>query len=179
MAACGLRSFIISSIIIPIRWEFRTTSTLLNPYIAPPQTTHVRRRYCSHPPQQPPLLNPISEVSKKEERVGQTTNAVVGGTLTDDTSDDWFTLDRKVNSYPTVREFTAIGIGGDDFVQAMVVALESVLQQQIPEGLVRQKISSGGKYVSVTIGPVQVASSEQVQAVYNAMRSDGRRKYSL
>lgn len=38
-----------------------------------------------------------------------------------------------MNSYPTVRGFTAIGTGGDDFVQAMVVAVESVLQQPIPE----------------------------------------------
>lgn len=38
-----------------------------------------------------------------------------------------------MNSYPTVRGFTAIGTGGDDFVQAMVVAVESVLEQQIPE----------------------------------------------
>lgn len=39
----------------------------------------------------------------------------------------------QVNSYPTVRGFTAIGTGGDDFVHAMVVAVESVLQQPIPE----------------------------------------------
>lgn len=39
----------------------------------------------------------------------------------------------QVNSYPTVRGFTAIGTGGDDFVQAMVVAVESVLQQPIPK----------------------------------------------
>nr|GEV55802.1 hypothetical protein [Tanacetum cinerariifolium] len=85
----------------------------------------------------------------------------------------------KVNTYPTVRGFTAIGTGGDDFVQAMVVAVESVLQHQIPQGQVKQKMSSGGKYVSVNIGPVQVVSSEQVQAVYNAMKSDERMKYFL
>ena len=39
----------------------------------------------------------------------------------------------QVNSYPTVRGFTAIGTGGDDFVQAMVIAVESVTQQTIPE----------------------------------------------
>lgn len=39
----------------------------------------------------------------------------------------------KVNSYPTVRGFTAIGTGGDDFVQAMVVAVESVIQKPVPE----------------------------------------------
>lgn len=39
----------------------------------------------------------------------------------------------QVNSYPTVRGFTAIGTGGDDFVHSMVVAVESVLQQPVPE----------------------------------------------
>jgi hypothetical protein len=39
----------------------------------------------------------------------------------------------QVNSYPTDRGFTAIGIGGDDFVQSMVVAVESVLQESIPK----------------------------------------------
>ncbi|XXG49871.1 hypothetical protein AAC387_Pa02g3925 [Persea americana] len=147
---------------------------------------------CSHeeitPPSQPQddqgppqeaILKAISEVSKTEGRVAQTTNVVIGGTVTDDSTNEWLALDQKVNSYPTVRGFTAIGTGGDDFVQAMVVAVESVLQHPIPKGRVTQKLSSRGKYVSVKIGPVQVVSSEQVQAVYNAMRRDDRMKYFL
>ncbi|XVF43706.1 hypothetical protein PTKIN_Ptkin02bG0062100 [Pterospermum kingtungense] len=130
-------------------------------------------------PPQEAVLKAISEVSKTEGRVGQTTNVVIGGTVTDDSTNEWLALDQKVNSYPTVRGFTAIGTGGDDFVQAMVVAVESVIQQPIPEGRVRQKLSSRGKYVSVNIGPVRVVSSEQVQAVYNAMRRDDRMKYFL
>ncbi|KAH6798117.1 phosphoribosylformylglycinamidine synthase [Perilla frutescens var. hirtella] len=130
-------------------------------------------------PPQEAVLKAISEVSKAEGRVGQTTNVVIGGTVTDDSTNEWLALDQKVNSYPTVRGFTAIGTGGDDFVHAMVVAVESVLQKSIPEGQVKQKMSSGGKYVSVNIGPVQVVSSEQVQAVYNAMRRDDRMKYFL
>ncbi|XP_071706883.1 uncharacterized protein [Rutidosis leptorrhynchoides] len=129
-------------------------------------------------PPQEAVLKVIS-VSKTEGRVGQTTNMVIGGTVTDDSTDEWLTLDQKVNTYPTVRGFTAIGTGGDDFVQAMVVAVESVLQYPIPQGQVKQKMSSGGKYVSVNIGPIQVVSSEQVQAVYNAMRRDERMKYFL
>ncbi|XP_043706971.1 uncharacterized protein LOC122656494 isoform X2 [Telopea speciosissima] len=129
-------------------------------------------------PPQEAVLKAIS-VSKTEGRVGQTTNVVIGGTVTDDSTNEWLDLDQKVNSYPTVRGFTAIGTGGDDFVQAMVIAVESVLQQTIPEGRVRQKLSSRGKYVSVNIGPVKVVSSEQVQAVYNAMRRDVRMKYFL
>ncbi|KAL3501014.1 hypothetical protein ACH5RR_035463 [Cinchona calisaya] len=130
-------------------------------------------------PPQEAVLKAISEVSKAEGRVGQTTNVVMGGTVTDDSTNEWLDLDKKVNSYPTVRGFTAIGTGGDDFVQAMVIAVESVLQQPIPEGQVKQKLSARGKYVSVNIGPVQVVSSEQVQAVYNAMRRDDRMKYFL
>ncbi|KAK9108495.1 hypothetical protein Syun_024506 [Stephania yunnanensis] len=130
-------------------------------------------------PPQEAVLKAISEVSKSEGRIGQTTNVVIGGTVADDSTNEWLALDQKVNSYPTVRGFTAIGTGGDDFVQAMVVAVESVLQEPIPEGHVRQKLSSRGKYVSVKIGPVQVVSSEQVQAVYNAMRRDDRMKYFL
>ncbi|WVZ04977.1 hypothetical protein V8G54_018323 [Vigna mungo] len=130
-------------------------------------------------PPQEAVLKAISEVSKAEGRVGQTTNMVIGGTVSDDSTNEWLTLDQKVNSYPTVRGFTAIGTGGEDFVQAMVVAVESVIQQPIPQGRVKQKLSARGKYVSVNIGPVQVDSSEQVQAVYNAMRRDDRMKYFL
>ncbi|XP_022846502.1 uncharacterized protein LOC111369284 isoform X2 [Olea europaea var. sylvestris] len=83
-------------------------------------------------PPQEAVLKAIS-VSKTEGRVGQTTNVVIGGTVTDDSTNEWLALDQKVNSYPTVRGFTAIGTGGEDFVQAMVVAVESVLQQTIPE----------------------------------------------
>ncbi|TKY47770.1 hypothetical protein E2542_SST29831 [Spatholobus suberectus] len=113
-------------------------------------------------PPQEAVLKAISEVSKAEGRVGQTTNMVIGGTVSDDSTNEWLTLDQKVNSYPTVRGFTAIGTGGQDFVQAMVVAVESVIQQPIPQGRVKQKLSARGKYVSVNIGPVQVVSSEQV-----------------
>ncbi|RZC59721.1 hypothetical protein C5167_007021 [Papaver somniferum] len=98
-------------------------------------------------PPQEAVLKAISEVSKTEGRIGQTTNVVIGGTVTDDSTNEWVALDQKVNTYPTVRGFTAIGTGGEDFVHAMVVAVESVLQEPIPEGIVKQKISSGGKYV--------------------------------
>lgn len=39
----------------------------------------------------------------------------------------------QVNTYPMFRGFTAIGTGGDDFVQSMVAAVVSVLQQPILE----------------------------------------------
>lgn len=36
------------------------------------------------------------EVSKSEGRVAQTTNVVIGGTVTDDATDEWLVLDQKV-----------------------------------------------------------------------------------
>lgn len=122
---------------------------------------------------------PKIEVANSKGRVAQTTNVVMGGTVTDDATDEWLVLDKQVNTYPTVRGFTAIGTGGDDFVQAMVVAVESVLEEQIPKAQISHKVSSKGKYVSVKIGPIPVVSSEQVQAVYNAMKKDERMKFFL
>ncbi|XP_074310046.1 uncharacterized protein LOC141644413 isoform X3 [Silene latifolia] len=161
---------------------FKTRPFARNPgYLVNP-TRNCTTLSCSFQDDQGPpqevILKAIS-VSKTEGRVGQTTNVVIGGTVTEDSPNEWLELDQKVNSYPTVRGFTAIGTGGEDFVHSMIVAVESVLQEPIPEGQVKQKVSSGGKYVSVNIGPVTVSSSQQVQAVYNAMRRDDRMKYFL
>ncbi|CAL9092447.1 unnamed protein product [Musa acuminata var. zebrina] len=71
-----------------------------------------------------------------------------------------------VNLYPTVRRFTAIGTGDDEFVQSMVVAIESVIQKSIPKGRVSQEVSSRDKYVSANIGPIRVISSEQVPFIF-------------
>ncbi|GAA0154204.1 hypothetical protein LIER_12258 [Lithospermum erythrorhizon] len=164
----------------PWNYEYARRTYSLNFSVNSGSSSNNNERYLySLEPPQEAVLKAISEVSKREGRVGQTTNMVIGGTVTDDATNEWLVLDQKVNSYPTVRGFTAIGTGGDDFEHAMIVAVESVLQQPIPQGRVKQKVSSGGKYVSVNIGPVQVMSSEQVQAVYNAMRRDDRMKYFL
>ncbi|XP_073117303.1 uncharacterized protein [Elaeis guineensis] len=121
-----------------------------------------------------------SESSKSEGRVAQTTNIlVIGGTLTNDAANEWLVLDQKVNTYPMFRGFTAIGTGGDDFVQAMVAAVVSVLQQPILQEQVTQRLSSRGKYVSVNIGPIRVSSVEEAQAVYGVMRRDDRTKFLL
>ncbi|CAN8313365.1 unnamed protein product [Cochlearia groenlandica] len=144
----------------------------------------VCRLYCTHNDQceqEPPqeyVIKAISEVSK--------TNVIVGGNVSssssssaDDSTKQWLELDQQVNTYPTDRGFTAIGIGGDDFANAMVVAVESVIERNIPKDCVKQTLSSKGKYVSVNIGPIRVLTSEQVQAVYNAMKRDERVKYFL
>lgn len=128
-------------------------------------------------PPQDAVLKAISEVSKAEGRVGKTTNIVIGGTVKSDSEREWNAIDQKVNVYPMVRDFTAIGTGGDEFVQAMVRAVESITETSVPK--VTKKLSSQGKYVSVKIGGVTVTSSEQVRAVYDAMRKDLRMKYFL
>ncbi|KAI3694152.1 hypothetical protein L1987_77113 [Smallanthus sonchifolius] len=132
-----------------------------------------------HEPPQEAILRVISEISKAEGRIGQTTTMILGGTIANDSTYDGISLTKMLNIYPAARGFTAIGSGGDDFVQSMVVAVESVVQHPIPQGKVKQKLSSGGKYVSVNIGPVQIVSSKQVQAVYYAMRRDDRMRYFL
>lgn len=133
----------------------------------------------SSKPPQDTVLEVLSEAAKSEGRIAQTTNIVLGGTVSGTSDEEWKVLNEKVNSYPTTVNFTAIGSGGDDFVQAMVGAVESVLQCPIPEDEVRLSMSSKGKYVSVRIGPVAVDSSDQVQAVYRAMKRDTRMKYFL
>ncbi|KAK9707579.1 hypothetical protein RND81_07G206400 [Saponaria officinalis] len=182
------RSVVLRTVCSTEPWLLPTCSTLrCFPRLVPgyrvnPSRNCTKLACSAHDDQGPPqeaVLKAISEVSKTEGRVGQTTNVVIGGTVTDDSPNEWLSLDQKVNSYPTVRGFTAIGTGGEDFVHSMIVAVESVLQQPIPEGQVKQKTSSRGKYISVNIGPVRVSSSEQVQAVYNAMRRDDRMKYFL
>lgn len=42
------------------------------------------------------LLILETEVSKTEGRIGQTTNVVIGGTVTDDSTNEWLALDQKV-----------------------------------------------------------------------------------
>lgn len=131
-------------------------------------------------PPQDAVLKAISEVSKAEGRVGKTTNIVIGGTVKDNApGSDWNSIDQKVNVYPMVRDFTAIGTGGDEFVQAMVEAVEAVVECPVPDGGVTTKLSAQGKYVSVKIGGITVMSSDQVRAVYDAMRKDARMKYFL
>lgn len=130
------------------------------------------------PPPQEVVLKAISEVSKVDGRNAKTTNIVIGGTESP-YGEDWLSLDKKVNRYPSLRGFTAIGTGGDDFVHSMVVAVESVLLTSIPEGRVRQRESAQGRYISVKIGPLRVESSTQVREIYQAMRRDVRMKYFL
>ncbi|CAI7889018.1 unnamed protein product [Closterium sp. NIES-53] len=129
-------------------------------------------------PPQDVLLKAVSEVSRMAGRQARTTNVVMGGTATE-YGDDWLELDKKVNTYPSLRDFTAIGSGGEDFAVAMVLAVQSVLPKDVPEIQVATRESATGRYISVRIGPVRMDSSEQVRAVYQAMKQDPRMRYFL
>lgn len=67
-----------------------------------------------------------------------------------------------MNKYPSQRVFTAIGTGGEDFKDNMLKAVEAVVGTVHLE-CVSERPSSGGKYVSVRIGPVWVEAADQVR----------------
>mmetsp|Transcript_28100 Transcript_28100/g.53530 ORF Transcript_28100/g.53530 Transcript_28100/m.53530 type:complete len:193 (-) Transcript_28100:217-795(-) len=123
------------------------------------------------------LISSIDELSKASGRVAETRNVVLGGESV--TPDSWEELDAKVNDYPIMRGFKAIGTGGDDFVKSMVAQVEKALGRSVPEEVVAVRPSSKGKYVSVNIEPVVVNSGEEVLAVYTAMKEDSRLKWFL
>uniref|UniRef100_A0A7S2Z745 Uncharacterized protein n=1 Tax=Chloropicon laureae TaxID=464258 RepID=A0A7S2Z745_9CHLO len=100
-----------------------------------------------------------------------------GPKIFSDEPSNWKEIDDKVNKYPIERHFQAIGTGGEDFKLAMVSAVESTLGCSVPASKVSVRSSSGGKYLSVNIGPVVVDTSEQLTAVYTAMSSDERLKW--
>jgi putative lipoic acid-binding regulatory protein len=68
----------------------------------------------------------------------------------------------QVNTYPGQRTFKAIGVGGSDFVQSMVGAVETAVGSPIHEESVQHRLSARGSYISVTIGPVIVQNRDQV-----------------
>jgi putative lipoic acid-binding regulatory protein len=59
-----------------------------------------------------------------------------------------------------------------------VLAVQSVVGS-VHQECVAVRRSSGGKYTSVTVGPVWVERGDQVLAIYANMRSDARLRYFL
>ena len=68
----------------------------------------------------------------------------------------------QVNTYPGHRSFKAIGVGGESFVQAMTLAIESVVGGPIHEECIQQRPSAKGSYISVTLGPILIQNTDQV-----------------
>ncbi|KAG8083253.1 hypothetical protein GUJ93_ZPchr0015g6708 [Zizania palustris] len=76
---------------------------------APRNRPHLRC-FCSGggDPGQPPqeaVLEAISKVARSKGRVALTTNMVIGGTVTDDASDEWLVLDQKVCLHIKIAPF--------------------------------------------------------------------------
>jgi putative lipoic acid-binding regulatory protein len=95
---------------------------------------------------------------------------VLGG---NDSEEKWRELDEKFNEYPDLRTFKGIGEAGADpglFTRAVIAAVESVVGPVDEAKQVSVRDSSGGKYVSVTVGPVTVNSGDEVVQIYAAMR---------
>lgn len=125
---------------------------------------------------QPPaqaLIHTLSGVHKSSGRASSAVNVILGA---DNSEEAWRCIDQKVNSYPSLREFTAIGSGGSSFRQSMVSAVQAVVG---PVECVTQRCSTGGRYVSVTVGPVLVSSADDVLEVYTRMKTDHRLRYFL
>jgi putative lipoic acid-binding regulatory protein len=93
--------------------------------------------------------------------------------------EQWNELDQHINEYPGERSFKAIGSGGDDFVSAMRQCVEQVLGKSLDDNAVDTKLSSGGKYISVTFGPVMIESPDQIKDIYEKMQQDGRMKFFI
>lgn len=121
------------------------------------------------------LRQSLGDLSEAQGRKPRGTNIVFG---TDESEEKWRELDSQVNEYPGQRSFKAIGAGGDDFVIAMTACVESVVGK-VHEECVSSRWSAKGNYVSVTVGPVWVENPDQVLAIYNAMKEDGRLKFYI
>ena len=121
------------------------------------------------------LRESLGGVSNAQGRVARSTNVVLG---INETEEKWRELDEQVNEYPGQREFKVIGSGGDDFVMAMTACVAAHVGT-VHEECVTSRLSSGGKWVSVTIGPVWVEEPAQMLAIYDLMREDGRLKYFI
>ena len=67
---------------------------------------------------------------------------------------------------------------GEGFQADMVAAVAGVLGSVPPE-LVSRRPSREGKYVSVRVGPLEVARREDLEAVFRAIKADARVKWVL
>eukprot|EP00884_Botryococcus_braunii_P022890 jgi/Botrbrau1/9285/Bobra.0111s0012.1 len=121
------------------------------------------------------LRRTLSEVSNSDGRIAMGNNLVLGG---DGSEEAWRELDKKINEYPDYRVFKGIGEGGESFVKSMVAAVESIVGPVTPDQI-REKESSAGRYVSVSVGPVLVSNADQVRDVYMAMKQDKRLKWLI
>jgi putative lipoic acid-binding regulatory protein len=124
------------------------------------------------------VIRSLAGVSKAEGRdVSDTGRRLVLG-LDQEDEQSWDALDKKVNQYPLVREFKCIGSGGEDFVTSLLAAAMEVTKRPLRREEVVVRQSRKGNYQSVCIY-VDVASGEEVKAIFAALKKDTRLRYFL
>lgn len=96
------------------------------------------------------------------------------------TSEEWRELDEKVNTYPSERNFQAIGINSPEFVRDMVKLVEDTLgdgRKVHPEN-VTSNLSKNGKYCSANM-TVVLMNGEEVINIMAKLKADERVKWYL
>ena len=113
--------------------------------------------------------------ASKDAKDASSRTMLLGGT--EGTVKEWEDIDAKVNRYPMLRQFSAIGSGAS-FREAMVEALCQATGQNVKPGDVTETKSSGGKYLSIRISVV-VHTPEQVKAVFEKMKGNPGLKWCM
>ena len=131
------------------------------------------------------LIKTMSELAKQRKENAGTSAPGQGNTgsttvmVGADTDEKWKELDAKVNEYPSMRKFQAIGADEEGFVDDIVTLISNALGGRVihPEN-VTTRPSSKGKYVSANV-IAEMLSGDDVLSVYQALKSDKRIKWFL
>jgi len=129
------------------------------------------------------LIKSLSELAKKRKDGANAPSKKTGGNTTvmmaAETDEKWRELDAKVNEYPCLRKFQAIGADEEGFVGDIVALISGALGGRVihPEN-VTVRPSSKGTYVSANV-VVEMLTGDDVISVYKALKSDKRIKWCL
>jgi len=136
------------------------------------------RRFPEEPPF--PSIDAMTRQLKLQSVLQKGTLAAMGGSAATGVAADGKTknvIDQTV-VFPTVFLIKVIGANDHTFAQDMVnsvAAVINVLPEQIP---VETKITSGGKYQSVTLSPT-FQTADEIYKSYAAVSSDKRVKFVM
>ncbi|KAF5836081.1 hypothetical protein DUNSADRAFT_6501 [Dunaliella salina] len=120
------------------------------------------------------VVNSLQVLSSATGRSKGSNNTTI--LASDDSEETWRKLDKKVNKYPTEREFTAIGTG-ESFKDSMVKAVEEVVGSVHLENVAERR-SKNGNYCSIKI-MAYLENGEQVLQIYHSMKRDTRMRWFI
>eukprot|EP00200_Dunaliella_tertiolecta_P003269 CAMPEP_0202349094 /NCGR_PEP_ID=MMETSP1126-20121109/6733_1 /ASSEMBLY_ACC=CAM_ASM_000457 /TAXON_ID=3047 /ORGANISM="Dunaliella tertiolecta, Strain CCMP1320" /LENGTH=181 /DNA_ID=CAMNT_0048940855 /DNA_START=118 /DNA_END=664 /DNA_ORIENTATION=+ len=120
------------------------------------------------------VVNSLQVLSSATGRSKGSNNTTI--LASDDSEETWRKLDKRVNKYPTEREFTAIGTG-EDFKDSMVKAIEEIVGSVHLENVAERR-SKNGKYCSIKI-MAYIENGEQVLQIYHSMKRDTRMRWFI